>query len=169
MNALEELVDYCLKHAPALRGHIKTIVKLFEAARKDKPTCKTCFYRSVEGYCLHNAPQMRRISHMGDDFGCTYHESEVKENIKPMDCEPMYAASPNVKDLTIGEILSVLPDGFTVGYSGAISKVVCASSHFNAIAALYPVPPSGGGYIVADAVDAAEILQKTAEHANTEE
>lgn len=59
----------------------------------------------------------------------------------------------NIKDLTISELLTIFPDGFTIGYSGNISKILLASSYFTIIAGQYPVAPSNGGYMVVEMVD----------------
>ena len=53
-------------------------------------------------------------------------------------------------DCTVGELLEKYPDGFSVGYNGAISRIVFASSHFAAVAGEHPIPPSNGGYLVVE-------------------
>lgn len=57
------------------------------------------------------------------------------------------------KDLTIEQLLKLFPNGFSVNPIGGINKTLFATSHFTAIAAMYPMPPSDGGYLVVEMVD----------------
>ena len=65
--------------------------------------------------------------------------------------------SEKLKSMTVGELLGLYPDGFTISASGTLEKIVGASSHLNIIARVFPLPPQNGGYLVVDGVSFEEV------------
>lgn len=63
----------------------------------------------------------------------------------------------DIKDKTIAELLEKFPDGFAIGPRGHISRILAATSSFAALANAYPHPPSYGGYLIVEGVDAEEL------------
>lgn len=56
-------------------------------------------------------------------------------------------------DTTVRELLRRFPNGFAVSEDGSLSRTITGSSHLPVIAKLWPLPPSGGGYLVVDSDD----------------
>lgn len=61
-------------------------------------------------------------------------------------------------DVTVAELMSRFPNGFSVGPGtpdepGSLSRILFASSHFVAIAKNYPVAEENQGYLVIDMDD----------------
>lgn len=57
------------------------------------------------------------------------------------------------KNTTIAKLLEKYPNGFSVSCSGAISKIILATSYFTAIAKNQDKVPLNGGYLIVDMTD----------------
>ena len=110
MNALDELIRYCIEHAPVLQSHAKMLEKLIKAVREQWPQCRSCQYYSSggkyprHGNCKHpwmntefasfNIKEHSRVPgftqmvyaeketllYVGEGFGCIHHESAAEQS-----------------------------------------------------------------------------------------
>ena len=60
-------------------------------------------------------------------------------------------------DLTVRQLLEALPEGFSVGPNGDVSKTLMATSHFSGVAMSHPIAPQNGGYLVVEMIDQSDL------------
>ena len=64
------------------------------------------------------------------------------------------------KSATVVDLLKKYPNGFSVSCSGGISKIVFASSHFQAIVSSQDKVPPSGGYLIVDMMEERVSIQQ---------
>ncbi len=57
------------------------------------------------------------------------------------------------KNITVANLLKKYPEGFSVSCNGSISKIILASSYFEAIINNQDKVTSNGGYLIVDMMD----------------